>query len=345
MRKEISAATLALLVLILSIVNATADDYSLFHLTDPVSELSYTITQNGDEISVKLNSSQIGVTYIENACSFSLCGDVLSIFSNDDINGNVNCYFFDFYSDSIDSATITAYAYNNPLCFAADMNKNVYFVSQSDISQLNFYSNNRCNKIKLLSPVKELLSVSDVGILAICTDRVYYVENGGYKEISGLQLSTPVSYKGNGVIRDISGYEHNLREAQASVCTEFTTQAPEALDIPEIYFCEVGSTVSKIKKAFASLEVTRITKADGKDIDSGKLGTGSTVYFENNESMTVIINGELTGEGNINSRDVKAILNHLCRKELLSGSFLIAADTDGDGEVTTKDALKIAEMY
>lgn len=345
MRKIVPATLLALIIIILSAVTALADEVSVFYLTDPVSELGYTITQKDEEITVSLNSAQIGVAYVEDVCGFSLCNNVLGMFSVDSLNGNLNCYFFDVYNDNIDSTTITAFAYENPLCFAVDCYKNVYFISESDISEVNFYSNNRCEKIKLLSPVKELLTVDSSGVLAICTDRVYYVENGSFEEISGLNLSVPVSLIGNGIVRDIGGFEYNLREVETTAPTTIPTETTEALEIPEFYFCESGTTVSKIKKAFANLEVTRITKANGTDIESGKVGTATIVYFENGESMTIIIKGELTGEGNINSRDLKAILNHLCRKELLAGSFLIAADMDGDNEVTTKDALYIAKKY
>ena len=111
------------------------------------------------------------------------------------------------------------------------------------------------------------------------------------------------------------------------------------------YVTEEGITVSKIKKTFANLEILRFTKADGTDIKSGKLGTNATFTLSTGEVITVIVYGEVTGEGNINSRDLKTLLNHLSRKELLKGNFLISADIDLDGEITTKDALKLSQMY
>ena len=80
-------------------------------------------------------------------------------------------------------------------------------------------------------------------------------------------------------------------------------------------------------------------------IENGKVGTGTKVHFENGEYITLIILGEVTGEGNINSRDTRLILDVLTGKETLMEPFEIAADLDLSGDITTKDALKIAKMY
>lgn len=70
---------------------------------------------------------------------------------------------------------------------------------------------------------------------------------------------------------------------------------------------------------------------------SGKLATGMTVRIGGSESAVVII-GDVTGEGSVNSRDVNDVSDYIIGAKALSGAYLKAADVNGDGEVSVSDA-------
>lgn len=85
----------------------------------------------------------------------------------------------------------------------------------------------------------------------------------------------------------------------------------------------------------------------GKSMSSGKLGTGTTVTFTNNNSTTsfkIIISGDVTGEGNINSRDISALQNYLGETAELTDEYLLAADMNNDTIINTLDLLAISKI-
>lgn len=80
----------------------------------------------------------------------------------------------------------------------------------------------------------------------------------------------------------------------------------------------------------------------GKVITSGKLGTGAKAIFSKNDKtyeFTFVVAGDLTGEGNSNSRDISLLTNYLLGEESLEGVYLKAADLNNDGEVNALDLL------
>ncbi len=83
-------------------------------------------------------------------------------------------------------------------------------------------------------------------------------------------------------------------------------------------------------------------------VTSGIVGTNMKVILkEKNKTKceyTIVIYGDLTGEGNINSRDTNTLLNHLLGKTSLSGPYLLAADINHDNVVNTLDLL-LLEKY
>ena len=94
------------------------------------------------------------------------------------------------------------------------------------------------------------------------------------------------------------------------------------------------------------LEESKITieKADGEAVASGKLGTGMTVLADGTR-YSVAVKGDLTGEGNLNSRDLDAMMRHLTKENFLADIFAIAADLDNDNAITTKDLLALSRLY
>ncbi len=100
-----------------------------------------------------------------------------------------------------------------------------------------------------------------------------------------------------------------------------------------------GTTAAALRKE-QGFDGAVFYKTNGELYESGKLGTGMTVQLQSG-TYTVVIFGELTGEGNINSRDLTAIEDHLIGVAILDGPYLKAADLNHDGTADLKDAVAL----
>ena len=80
---------------------------------------------------------------------------------------------------------------------------------------------------------------------------------------------------------------------------------------------------------------------DGDLKTSGNVGTAMTAVFSSDSGSVTFelsVNGDLTGEGNCNSRDVYTLLDYLIGAADFNGVYSLAADLSGDGTVDAVDA-------
>ncbi len=83
-----------------------------------------------------------------------------------------------------------------------------------------------------------------------------------------------------------------------------------------------------------------VTNASGKTKTSGKIATGDKVKIGNN-TYTVVIYGDVNGDGSISSVDYVKIKNHITGANKLSGASLQAADANRDGSIKSVDYVKV----
>ena len=105
--------------------------------------------------------------------------------------------------------------------------------------------------------------------------------------------------------------------------------APE-LQGDKIY-APLGAAVEDLRNYFKPMAVKVLTP-EGEAVYYGNLATGMTV-----EEYTIVVPGDCDGTGACNDRDVQAAQAHLLEETLLEGPCRLAADLDGDGEVTPED--------
>lgn len=87
--------------------------------------------------------------------------------------------------------------------------------------------------------------------------------------------------------------------------------------------------------------------ATGKEIKSGSAGTGMQAVFANGKetaAYTLIITGDLTGEGNVNSLDLNKMFDFLLNGQVPEPEILLAGDLNGDGKFTNKDLVLLSRM-
>lgn len=78
-------------------------------------------------------------------------------------------------------------------------------------------------------------------------------------------------------------------------------------------------------------------RADGSEKKSGVLGTGMTVEFSDGAVYTLVIYGDVTGEGSVNSRDYRLICSYLFGEAELEGVYREAGDVVCSGSVDLAD--------
>lgn len=107
-----------------------------------------------------------------------------------------------------------------------------------------------------------------------------------------------------------------------------------------------GTTASNFISALGVASGTSVTvyKADGATVNSGTVGTGNIIKVVNGsttKTYTVVIYGDLNGDGAISSEDLLALNKHIVGANTLSGAFATASDIDKNSSVGSSDLLSL----
>ena len=93
----------------------------------------------------------------------------------------------------------------------------------------------------------------------------------------------------------------------------------------------VGTTAASIQSKDANLTYST----------SGILGTGATIKYKDGTTFTVVIYGDLSGDGQIDAIDLLKLRKHLLGTAKLTGAYLEAAKLDGSQNVDALTLLKV----
>ncbi len=105
----------------------------------------------------------------------------------------------------------------------------------------------------------------------------------------------------------------------------------------------LNTNVSSLKKIVGN-DVTFKNSSGGLLGDSELLTTGSTLTFKNGEVLTVVIYGDLTGDGKINSADLLKMRQALLKKVTLQGAYQEAAHVNTiSGSINSSDLLRLRQ--
>lgn len=108
---------------------------------------------------------------------------------------------------------------------------------------------------------------------------------------------------------------------------------------------EADKTLSALAKSFKNSKYIRFFDLNGEEITdlSTKASTGIEARLMNGpvikDRANIVVNGDVNGDGVLDSADADAIVKHITLDESLEWAYLEAADFDGDGEITVNDAL------
>lgn len=109
-----------------------------------------------------------------------------------------------------------------------------------------------------------------------------------------------------------------------------------------------GTTIRQFKNNIHhNADNITFTNHNSKVKTSGQLGTGWCVSFSINGKIIqyyTVIQGDITGEGNINSRDINLFAEYLLEKSDLSKYQLYASDLNSDGIYNSLDLLLLKKI-
>jgi hypothetical protein len=108
------------------------------------------------------------------------------------------------------------------------------------------------------------------------------------------------------------------------------------------------NTVSAVTAQFTNANLVCVDASGNQLSDSDTLGTGSCIRIMDGGTVqaecTVVIAGDIVGDGKIAGKDVNMLAQSCVAKTTLSDAQKAAADLDGDGSVTGKDVNILAQV-
>lgn len=129
--------------------------------------------------------------------------------------------------------------------------------------------------------------------------------------------------------------ENSREYSKGIMSSEYEISGGFIFDVPE------GTTAAMLKKTLVYNGELSFRNYREKSLSSGRIGTGAEVLlYEGGELMDIyiiVVTGDLTGEGNINTLDLRAMVKQLNGEIHLEEADYCAADVNCDGFVDLRD--------
>ncbi len=106
---------------------------------------------------------------------------------------------------------------------------------------------------------------------------------------------------------------------------------------------DISTEIAKVRALDSSIHIA-VKNANGAEITGGTIATGMTITITTNGSTvnySVVVRGDLNGDGKLSAVDYVKIRNYLDGASSLSGAYLKSADASGDKKVTALDYVKV----
>ena len=161
-------------------------------------------------------------------------------------------------------------------------------------------------------------------------DGFYYTFTGweGYAE--GMTITGDITFRAQ------------FEQHEIEILPEITTDAYVIRD-GYLRAIALGTTVDALREKLVPAEFITVTK-DGAAAE-GAVSTGMTVTYtvDGNpvQTLTVVITGDVNGDGTVSITDLVQINNHLLKKTALSGAAASAADVNADGVISITDLVQV----
>lgn len=109
-----------------------------------------------------------------------------------------------------------------------------------------------------------------------------------------------------------------------------------------VWVKKAGITVTKLKNTYP--QVTAVFDKKGKPVTSGAVKTGYSLTA-NRRNYPIAVKGDVSGNGTVNSADLRLTMDSLLSTRSFSAAERMAADNNENGSVTISDVALLAQMY
>lgn len=340
---------MTLMLIFVSFLNTDAAESIV--VCDPARNTLYTVTFDSDYVHISSDSCNVS---FENTNNLYTCGVYNGVFSFLGYNHIVSSgseqtviYRYNVKSGDTEYEAINVKASLSPYNFAVSETGNCYFASGNNSRILYTLSGNGSLEATTLTGSISQILCSKSSVNVITSDGLFVVNGTDAVRASDTPPEIPLIYTDSGNLKDSVGCEYYFYE---DVLTPKESDPPAPV-VPQITFednyCVIpqGITFAKLRDLLGGdKDNFFVYDANSKKVTSGQLGTGMQVSFRS-QSYTLIIYGELTFEGNINSRDLKLMMKFITGEITPSDLQFKAADINCDGNITVKDLLLLSKMY
>ena len=214
------------------------------------------------------------------------------------------------------------------------------------------------------SEISEII-VSGGNLYAVIDEEAVYIPKGALKAVETEESKTEVSQKSEPSKSEVSKTEVSKPEsrieisvAERSKISEVSAKEPKIYDygiLSDVYeisgdviYIPQGTTVAQFKKGMEYGDCTiKFTNHNGKSVTNGQMGTGWKADFLGDGNITsycTVIIGDVTGEGNINSRDIYLMRDYLFGKAEFTKYQEISADVNKNGIIDSIDMYMIKKI-
>ena len=176
-----------------------------------------------------------------------------------------------------------------------------------------------------------------------------YFENEG----NSLQMITDdksaeaaVRITKNGTYTIYAEDEQGNKIVSVITITEIVTPDPDDTITSSVYVITTtmidkispNTDVNTFKNNISTEVGYTIVNAKGEELqNTQEIGTGYKLITETNKEYTLIVTGDLTGDGNITLIDMSLLRKHYLEIESLQGEYLKAADMDNNNIISLRD--------
>ena len=360
---KIISILLMLAIILASVLISPTVYASQLYVTDTYFDTQYTISQSGNAVTIQspYSTSQL---IIDNKVVQANCygGNLalLCVSAPDNFGITYSAYFYNTSTGETCSFTTSHNAAIGHPSFTADKYRNIYLTDTYDKRVMYVYSERSSKSAVCSEPILQLMCIDGENILAFTQSGVFIYNSGTFSKVPDITPVPPCRYSANKIITDQNGTQY-VYKSGALTSAKLPANNPETKPAENNSLKDLKTKAVIIENSCIYLKesITYITlcsyfdvdkddfvihKADGTTLLGGKLGTGMTALY-NSKKYEVIVMGDLTGEGNINSRDLNALMKHLTGEVSLNNTSSKAADVNYDGVINTKDLLILAGLY
>ena len=341
--------------------NVMAETYSL---TDYTTDIPYSVNIDNSKVTISSANTYDEFTVITPVIGCCVYNGIFSFLSYTEENSDFYAYIYIYDTDtkSLYSSATPLKVRPDETRFTFDCSGSLYLADFSNDYIINRFSyDGTTNTIECESQVRQLMCLDGTNITVIAANGIYKTSYLDLTFESDILLHVPCYYTGNGYICDNSNniyiYEHGgiyFQEEETTVTTssepknETTENYNSSYDITYIngsyVYTPYKTTVAVLRKTLGyTKENFTVYKKNGKLHSQGRVGTGMTAVF-NDTTYTIIVPGEVTGEGNINTRDIDLLMDYMVELVTLEPIQKMACDIDCNGDFTMKELVAIARV-